>query len=378
MMMTAMNPDETPTAKKHSEVEAHAAFDSIRYAQCWEDADLLVAAHDGPPGRNFVSVASAGDNSLALLTLDPARVIAVDLNPVQLHCLALRVAAYRTLDYSELLELMGSRPSDRRAALYQRCRAELQDDSRRWWDEHPELIAPGIGASGRFERYFDLFRRRVLPLVHRRRTVLSLLEPRSPEARRDFYDRCWNTWRWRLLFRLFFSRKVMGALGRDPAFFRHVQGRVADHVLARTEYALTELDPSHNPYLHWILTGHHGEHLPLALREEHFDSIRQRLDRLEWRTASVEAVADELDGVDGFNLSNIFEYMSEEVASQLLQELAKTLNPGGRLVYWNLFAPRSRPDHLASLLEPETERAAELFAGDKAFFYGRLVVERRL
>lgn len=364
-------------SNKISEVEAHAAFDSIRYAQCWEDADLLVAAHAGAPGRNFVSVASAGDNSLALLILNPARVVAVDLNPVQLHCLALRVAAYRSLNHPELLELMGSRTSERRAALYHRCREALAPPSRDWWDARQELITPGIGAVGRFERYFRLFRRYVLPLVHSRRKVLALLEPREADQRRHFYEREWNTWRWRLLFRLFFSRRIMGWLGRDPAFFRHVEGRVADQVLARTEYALTELAPAENPYLHWILTGRHGEHLPLALREEHFETIRARLDRLEWRTASVEAVADELDGVDGFNLSNIFEYMSESAAGGLIGALARTLNPGGRLVYWNLFAPRHRPESLADRLTPERDRAEQLFAGDKAFFYGRLVVEQR-
>jgi len=360
-----------------TEVEAHADFDHIRYAQCWEDADVLVQALEGKPGRTFVSVASAGDNALALLTLDPARVVAVDLNPVQLHCLALRVAAFRCLTHPELLELMGSRPSNRRMALYRRCRTALARDSQAWWDDRPALIEPGIGASGRFERYFQLFRRRVMPLVHSRRTVDALLQPRSPEERRDFYTRTWDNWRWRLVFRLFFSRFVMGRLGRDPAFFRHVEGSVADRILARTRYALSELDPSTNPYLHWILTGQHGNALPLALRETHFETIRDRLDRLEWRLASVEATIVEVDGVDGYNLSDVFEYMSKDASDTLMSQLTDRLNPGGRLVYWNMLAPRSRPASLAGRLMPETAFAQRLHEQDQAFFYSRLVVETR-
>ena len=40
----------------------------VRYAQVWEDADVLLAGLDVRPGDACVSIASAGDNTLALLT----------------------------------------------------------------------------------------------------------------------------------------------------------------------------------------------------------------------------------------------------------------------------------------------------------------------
>src|ERR1019366_7703995 len=97
-----------------SEVQAKADFTGVRYAQCWEDADILVEALDVQPGDVCLSIASAGDNALALLTNHPAKVIALDLSPAQLACVELRVAAYRTLQHPELLELIGSTPSRRR------------------------------------------------------------------------------------------------------------------------------------------------------------------------------------------------------------------------------------------------------------------------
>src|SRR5215213_2929145 len=108
-----------------SEIAAKADFTGVRYAQVWEDADVLVDALDIQPDDVVLSIASAGDNALALLGRGPARVVALDLSPAQLACLELRVAAYRELDHSELLELIGSVPSDRRLALYQRCRSRL-------------------------------------------------------------------------------------------------------------------------------------------------------------------------------------------------------------------------------------------------------------
>lgn len=359
-------------------IAKRADFSRIRYAQCWEDADVLLGGLESAPGARCVSIASAGDNTLALLTRAPARVVALDLNPAQLACLELRVAAYRRLQHGELLELMGSRASERRRDWYAACRDDLGLETRAFWDEKPEWIEAGIGAAGKFERYFSRFRQRVLPCIHRRRTVMALLDRREAAARESFYQETWNTWRWRLLFRLFFSRTMMGRMGRDPRFFDHVEGPVAERILERTRHALAVLDPSENPYLHWILMGRHGEALPLALREEHFETIRRNLDRLEWRLASIEELLaqEPAERFDAWNLSDIFEYMPESTYHELLAKIVRHSNPGARLAYWNMLAPRSRPTSMGEELDALEDRSRQLHHQDKAFFYSRFVVER--
>ena len=363
-----------------SEAAARADFSGIRYAQVWEDADVLIEALDVGPGDVCLSIASAGDNALALLTRSPERVVALDLSAAQLACLELRVAAFRVLTHQELLELVGSRRSTRRLQLYERCRTVLPPGARSVWDAHRDRIAAGIGSAGKFERYFELFRTRVLPLVHRRSTVEALLERREPAARRRFYDERWDSWRWRLLFRLFFSRAVMGRLGRDPEFFRFVEGDVAARILERTRHALVDLDPSCNPYVHWILSGTHGEALPCALRAEHFETIRSNLDRLEPRQDSLEGfLAGAGPGsIDAFNLSDVFEYVSPAAYHDMLDGVLRAGKPGARLAYWNMLAPRRRPAWMAKRLASLDELADRLHERDRAFFYSALVVEEVL
>ena len=65
-----------------AEISRKARFDKIRYAQCWEDADILLEALDIEPGHTCLSIASAGDNTLALAGAGAGRVIAVDPPPV--------------------------------------------------------------------------------------------------------------------------------------------------------------------------------------------------------------------------------------------------------------------------------------------------------
>ena len=181
-----------------TEAAATVDFTRIRYAQVWEDADILLDALEIQPTDTVVSIASAGDNALALLGAGAARVVALDLNPAQLACLELRVAAYRVLQHSELLVLIGSRPGGgtERLDLYRRCRPALSPRVAAFWDAHADTLTEGTGGGGKFENYFRLFRSRLLPLFHGRRQVARLLQCGSPEERTRCYADHWNTWRY--------------------------------------------------------------------------------------------------------------------------------------------------------------------------------------
>lgn len=359
-----------------TDIAARAAFDMIRYAQVWEDADILVDALRLKAGDTVVSIASAGDNALALLAEGPERVIAVDLNPAQLACVRLRIEAYRTLTHEEFLELMGSLASGRRRHLLDEVGAKLTPEDQKFWADKKDLVIKfGTGGIGKFESYFRVFRDWVLPFIHNRETIDELLRERHDSERKEFYEKYWNIWGWRMMLRVFFSKTVMGRLGRDPSFFDHVKGSVSDHVAGLTRKALVDQDPAQNPYLHWILRGSHGAALPRALREETFEKIRSKLDRIEVRLCTVETLAEEGVKADAFNLSDIFEYMSPEAYQRAYGSILDASKPGARIAYWNMMAPRRRPEAFAARVNANTDLEAKLKLLDKAFFYSDFVIE---
>jgi S-adenosylmethionine-diacylglycerol 3-amino-3-carboxypropyl transferase len=360
-----------------SEVAARADFSIIRYAQCWEDADTLLGGLQIRPGDVCFSIGSGGENSLSLLSCAPQKVTAVDLSPAQNACLELKTAGFRKLSHPELLEFVGVRPSRRRLALYDSLRKDLTTAARRYWDANPSVIASGLLAAGKFERYFALFRRWILPLTQSRRTVEALFKPRTLTERREFYQTRWNNWRWRALFRLFFSRFVMGRLGRDPHFFDYVEGNVAAPIFARSRHALTEIDPAKNPYLQWIVTGRFVTALPHAWRAENFAPIRSHIDRLEIELASVEScLARTADAsIDRFNLSDIFEYISPSGSEALFHDIVRCGRSGGRLAYWNMEAPRRCPPALAGRVIALDELSQRLYRETMTFFYSGFYVE---
>ena len=349
----------------------------MRYANCWEDADVLVQALQPGPGNRVLSIASAGDNALALLATG-AEVVAADLNIAQLACLELRCAAFRHLQHADVLAFLGVNDSDQRLQTYQLLEHELSESAREFWTAHRTDVSQGIIHRGRFERYFQTFRTRVLPLIHSRKTIAQLFEPKDQIERLQFWNDKWNNRCWRMLLRVFFSRFLMARMGRDPEFFRYVEGSISDQIQERARYAMTVLPTDQNPYLQYIATGNYQSAMPRYLRAEHHDAIRSGLDRLTLFHGPIEEASAKhaAGGFDGFNLSDIFEYVSEETASELYGAFLESANSGARLAYWNTFVPRRCPREFEQAVSPQAELGAELFAQDKAFFYGHFQIDQ--
>ena len=358
-------------------IEERASFEQIRYANCWEDADILCEGLRPKEGKRCLSIASGGDNSFALLA-EGAEVVAADLSPAQLALVELKAAAIRELDREETLAFLGVRDSSERAPIYRRLRSHLSEEARAYWDVRSDVVGSGVIHYGKFERYFGLFRTRVLPWVHGHRMILSLLEPRDEEARNTFYKEKWNTLRWRLLFRVFFSRFVMGRLGRDPEFFRYVEGSVSERILERTRYALTTLAPDENPFMEYILTGNFNRRLPRYLRPEPYEAIKQHLGRLTLFRGTVEEAARTHAGAgfDCFNLSDIFEYLAQDACRDIYGILMNNARPEARFAYWNMLTPRKCPEEFRHRICTLNDESQRLFARDKAFFYSAFVLEQ--
>ena len=350
---------------------------ALLYAQCWEDADTLLAALEVQPGESVVSVGSGGENTLALLLADPGRVIGVDPNPAQIACCELKTIAYRKLGYGEYLELAGSRTSIRRQKLLDECLEGASADLAVFWHSTKGIDARGIGGLGRFEREINRFRVCLLPFAQSQAKVDTLLRSTDPDNRVAFFDKSWNSLRWKSLFQTGFMRAASIAGGMTPSLFDRGKDDRTRGAYERMRQLLVDLDPTANPYLHWFLRGHHGDALPAALRTRNRNVIRDRLDRITWRCQSLEGALGALPekSVDRFNLGSAFESTSEAAYHHLLKAIIRAARPGARLVYWNTLARRSRPETMRDQLRPLHELAGRLSRSDKSLFSQCLVID---
>ena len=336
----------------------------IRYANCWEDADLLLDAFDIQPGDKILSIGSAGDNSFALLSKSPELIVAVDVNPVQIHVIELKKTAFKILDYPTFLEFLGFHESNQRKEIYNNLSQELPAETKEYWDTSFEKIEKGLIYSGKFEKYFRFFARYIVPLIHNKRTIDKLFVPKSHQEQIAFYNETWENTRWKKLFRIFFSRYVMGKFGRDPSFFNEVQVPVADFIFGKTKDHLSSVACQSNHFLYFILKGSFGNHLPYYAQKENFESIKRNIDSLSTELNSVENIDFESQRYNKFNLSNIFEYMSNDEFHEITQKLIGKADSQSRYAYWNLMVNRDMTKISKKLVPINHNNFI-----DKGFFY---------
>lgn len=359
-----------------SEVESYAKFDIIRYSQVWEDAEILIEALDICKNDNILSIASAGENVLAMLTKTPKKIYAIDLSEDQIACMKFKLVSYKFLDYRECMELIGVFDCGNRISLYEKIKDKLEYDVKEYFDRNIEIVKKGIINCGKFESYFRLFRTKVLPLIHNKKIINELLIEKDEEQREIFYNKKWNNFRWRMLFEIFFSRKIMGKFGRDKAFFRYVDGSVANNILKRTRYALTKLDTSKNPYLYYILKGNYNLVLPVAYKKENFNIIKNNIDKVTVLKESVETFLnlEKAESITKYNLSDIFEYMSENQMNNIINKIIEKSPKKSKIAYWNMLSSKRASKNNSNLIYLEN-RSKELFLKDKAFFYSDFILE---
>ncbi|HLF20279.1 MAG TPA: DUF3419 family protein, partial [Bacteroidota bacterium] len=160
----------------------------IRYAQCWEDPATLRQALAVNSKDNVLSIASGGDNTFALLLDNPGSIVAIDSNPSQIFLVELKMRALQVLDYEDFLGFLGVKACPTRVRLYSFVRSNLSATAREYWDANMQIMQKGIVHCGKFERYFEVFRRAVLPLIHDKREILQLLNGSSVQSQNRFYD----------------------------------------------------------------------------------------------------------------------------------------------------------------------------------------------
>lgn len=376
--------------------ENRVDFSLIRYSQCWEDTEVLLESLDIQENDICFGILSAGDNVFSMLAENPKKVVALDISFPQIALAKLKKEVFNSLSYEEILEFMGVMKSDKRIEMYDRIKENLDKEVKEYWDFNRESIENGIIHTGKFEKFFKIFREKILPFVHSKKRIEKLLEKKSKQERMEYYDKHWNNFRWKLMFKLFFSKYIVGKLGRDKEFFRYAEKNISEEMKERSRYALCELNPYENPYINYILMGNYRKDcLPYFLRKENFDKIRKNLHKVEILQSSVEEYLDQIDfKIDKFNLSDIFEYMSAENYSKLMGKIYDNAEDNALLAYWNLIVERNsekldykKTDSEIAVTGKEKnvngkkyERMKELdrklHEKDMTFFYTDFVVEK--
>lgn len=347
--------------------------DIINYSQCWEDPKILQDALRISKNDVVLSITSGGDNTLALLSRNPQKVISIDINRAQNNLLELKIAAIKSLDYLKFLNFMGVEDSIDRISLFTKCKPYLKSNTYRWWFQNQSLIKKGIIHAGKFEKFITRFRKYVLPFIHSKKTINEFIVVSSIQEQVKFYINRWDSRKWRLYFRLSSHPFILNRFGRQKEMSSQTTiTKVAHKYLERLEKNLNNVLLSQNYFMQYCLIGTYGKVPPLYIEEKNYKKIKSFPTSsliIETTDALNYLKSKPANTFSKYNLSDIFETFPQDNYETLWSEIIRTSKKNAVVAYWNNLVTRPVPHQLKAKLKEEKKLSAKLSRKDRVFFY---------
>ncbi|KAL9000401.1 MAG: hypothetical protein Q9169_000918 [Polycauliona sp. 2 TL-2023] len=175
------------------QLEKHTQFNGdYLYSFAWEDPRVdqrLLQINDND---TILCLTSGGDNLLEyLVTANPRRIHAVDLNPNQNHLLELKVAAFRALPYCDVWKMFGEgHHPDFRRLLLDKLSPHMSSQAFQFWAKHVNRFTSSAsfydyGGSG----YAIRLVRSLAWLFGLRQEILNLCTCKTRNEQREIWSR---------------------------------------------------------------------------------------------------------------------------------------------------------------------------------------------
>jgi len=354
-----------------STVGSSFSRESVNYSMVWEDPKLLLNTAKNLQNPKILSISSAGDNALSLLSLSGSSVTAVDMSEPQNQLLKLKKVALSRFSHEDYLKLLGyleSSPS-KRLELYQKIKNELDNTCLIYWTAQEHVIKEGLIHCGRLEKYFNKFQEHGVQRIFSSDELDFLVNNKNIELQKQKIHE--KTPHIKSFLADYFNQKSFSSEGRSEAQYKYVKKEVSieKHITERTLEALQTQLIAENSYLHYIFTKTFSlDNLPDHVQAESFQKIKNNIENLEIITSDIESLlSGTQNNYDFFNLSDVFEYVSEEHFEVMLNVLNANSSQRAKICYWSLFVDRTPSK--ASHWELNTALSKKMFQIDRVWFY---------
>ena len=366
------------------------AFKGLVYPQIWEDPAVDMEALQITPRSRVVTIASGGCNVMSYLIADPEHITAVDLSLAHVALNRLKLTAIRKLPtWQAFYRFFGEADNEANVTAYWRfLEPHLDAQSRAYWEGrslwgrrrisnfsrniyHCGLLGHFIGLGHLVARLHGVDLREIL-------TARSLAEQRAffETSLAPLFDKPLVRWATG-------QRLALYGLGIPPAQYAAL-GAGAPHMAAvlreRVEKLSCDFSIADN-YFAWQAFGRSYSNdesgpLPPYLKQEHFETIRSRADRVDVLNRSfTEHLRGRPDqSVDRYILLDAQDWMSDQQLNDLWGEITRTARPGARVIFRTAAEPSLLPGRVDdAILAPwryEAEQSRDLTRRDRSAIYG--------
>lgn len=330
-------------------------FSKIIYSSSNEDSESERLALQLNKEDSVLCITGSGARSLDLLIDSPKEIVSIDFNPAQNFLLELKIAAFKSFNYDELLEFLGVRSCEDRIIMFDKLKKHLSANTLDFWKKRMNLIKDGVLYCGTWER---LLNKMLKYAYFRRKKIKLLLEASSIEEQQRIWVSKWDTFSWRLFIGILSNRFLWVKIIREPgAKLIPKDFNVKQYMLDRMKYMAMNTKLSENHYANLLFNGSYTENcvLPHHLRPENFEIVRKNLDRIEIVTASLlDYLPKNIGRFSKFSLSDFSSYAPPEIYTSIWENVIISAKSGA-VFCERYFLVKRNPEKQFTELQKDSE-----------------------
>lgn len=366
-------------------------FQGFVYNQIWEDPAVDLEAMEVTDKTRIVTIASGGCNVMTYLTANPAKIIAIDLNPNHIALTRLKLAALEHLpNYDEFFRFFGiADDSDNRRSYDEYLLPHLDENTSRYWQRWVPWGGRRINIFAR-NLYHHSLLGRFIGLVHlvsrmHGKRPSEVLKAKTLEEQRAIYETAIGP---------MFDSRFVKTMARLPVSFywlgippaQHdelmaaANGNPANLFRERIERLACDFPISDN-YFAWQAFGRRydveqRDAIPEYLRPEQYEPLKKRVDQVETHLASMTdyLASQPAESLDRYVLLDSQDWMNEEQITALWREIGRTAAPGARVIFRTAGdespLERKLPEDVLAPWSYDAERGERFLARDRSSIYG--------
>lgn len=299
---------------------ANSFFEKINYSACNEDSESERKALHLTPDDTVLCITGSGARPLDLLIDSPKKIISVDFNATQNHLLAIKIAAYQSLNYAEFKSFIGLENTFSRKDLYAKLSPLLTKTTQNYWDKNLNLIKNGLLYCGTWERFLRMMAKAAF---FRKKAIKKLMTVETLEIQREFWAKHWDNDIWRAFLKLVSNRFLWTKIIREPgALLIPQEFDVYEYMHSRMNHLANNHLLRTNHFANLLFYGEYKPDciLPLHLREENFESIKKQAHKIETITDSLLNILDNQQltkSITAYSLSDFSSYADTEMYNKI-------------------------------------------------------------
>ena len=352
-------------------------FKNINYTSSNEDNNSEIRALDIHPGNSVLCVTGSGDRVLNLVAMNPGKITAIDVNPLQNYLLELKIACLRKLSREHALIFLGIKQAQKgfRKDVFYSLKNELSEKAGFFWTRNLDKIEKGVYYQGVWDKYIQ-YMGKFYKLAYKKQ-LDQIFDLDDLDQQKRIYHKLSQKKYWKIMQNLFYNKLVNRIFSEDPAYFRDIPLHINFYrYLKNCEKRLFSCHSAKNNYILSLMIYGCYQNLnavPPYLAPDNYektcDLIKKVPVEIICEDVSIYAGSGIKIGHNKFSLSDISSCKNQKEFLKLLISIVSKASAGAIICCRHLIRDNIWPDDIKDKVEILADLEKELFQSDLACCY---------